>query len=428
MRISLGLKYISVHAQRKVHMPKDNKDFFKVKNSWSVIKDSLLSGYLPQYFQKVLMTHRPIYYVDCFAGKGKFDDGSPGSPRIALQIREECLRRTTLQDGQIDACFIDLNYAADLNVNIAEFCNANHHPMVISGRYEDEIERLLASKRGVNVFLYIDPYGIKALNSTLFDKFATYGFRSIEMLINMNSFGFFRDACRVMRVDYQNDEALSDLDDLVEYEPTVVDNSHQSEALLDSIAGGDYWQAIVKDYNDGRIDGYQAERRFSTEYKQRLRQKYTYVLDMPIRMKSGQRPKYRMIHVSNHEHGCILMADNMASRCDELFTYIQQKGQLSFLDQNFENELIDKKDIRDKMVKFLSNFPGGITADKLLASFNTSYGVLCKSGVIKAIWKDMEDDKEIIVDRDPALTVGNRPSRTFTEDKNQRITIRRSRP
>lgn len=409
-------------------MAKDNSTFFKSKNSWSIIKDNLLSGYLPQYFQKVLMTHRPIYYVDCFAGKGKFDDGSPGSPRIALQIRDECLRRTASQSGQIDTCFIDLNYAADLNKNIAEYCNLNGHPVVISGRYEDEIERILASKRGVNVFLYIDPYGIKALDSGLFDKFATYGFRSIEMLINMNSFGFFRDACRVMRVDYKNDEALRDLDDLVEYEPTVVDDSRQSESLLNSIAGGDYWQVIVKDYNDGKIDGYQAEKRFSTEYKQRLRQKYTYVLDMPIRMKPRQRPKYRMIHVSNHEQGCILMADNMASRSDELFVDIQQQGQLSLLDQNLENEFIDEKEIRGKMESILKNFPQGITADKLLASFYTAYGVLCKSGVIKNIWKAMEDNGEILVERVPAMTAGgNRLSRTFTESKNQRVTIRRSK-
>lgn len=138
-----------------VRMAKDNSTFFKSKNSWSIIKDNLLSGYLPQYFQKVLMTHRPIYYVDCFAGKGRFDDGSPGSPRIALQIRDECLGRTASQSGQIDTCFIDLNYAADLNKNIAEYRNLNGHPAVISGRYEDEIERLLASKRGYNVFLYI---------------------------------------------------------------------------------------------------------------------------------------------------------------------------------------------------------------------------------------------------------------------------------
>lgn len=409
-------------------MAKDNSKFFKSKNNWSVIKDRLLGGYLPQYFQKVLLTRRPIYYVDCFAGMGKFDDGSPGSPCIALQIRDECMNKTSIQSGQIDTCFIDLNYASELAMNIAEYTNANGYPKIVSGRYEDEIEHLLASKKGVNVFLYIDPYGIKALDSGLFDKFAAYGFKSIEMLINMNSFGFFRDACRVLSVDYQNDEALRDLDDIVEYDPTEVDDTYQSKNLLNGIAGGDYWQAIVKDYQAGRINGYQAEMRFSTEYKQRLRQKYTYVLDMPIRMKPGQRPKYRMIHVSNHEHGCILMADNMASRSDELFIDIQQHGQLSLFEQNLENEFVNEKEIHEKMENFLRNFTNGITVDKLLASFFTEHGVLCKSGVIKNILKSMEDDGKITVERHPTLTPSKRPSRAFTENSNQRVTIWRNKP
>jgi hypothetical protein len=91
-----------------------------------------------------------------------------------------------------------------------------------------------------------------------------------------------------MRVDYKSDEALWDLDDLVEYEPTPVSASKQSEDLLINIAGGDYWKAIVKDYQAGEINGYQAERRLSTENKQRLRQRYGYVLDMPIRLNAGQ--------------------------------------------------------------------------------------------------------------------------------------------
>ena len=142
----------------------------------------------PSVFSKVLLTYKPIFYVDCFAGKGKFDDGKDGSPRIALKIRDDCIGRTSVQDARIDACFIDFNYADDLNNNIADYRNTNGNITVISGRYEDEIERLLATKRGVNVFLYIDPYGIKALDYGLFSKFADYGFNSIEMLINMNSF------------------------------------------------------------------------------------------------------------------------------------------------------------------------------------------------------------------------------------------------
>lgn len=49
-------------------MAKDNKDFFKKKKEWSEIKDKLLGCYLQPYFQKLLMSHKPIMYVDCFAG------------------------------------------------------------------------------------------------------------------------------------------------------------------------------------------------------------------------------------------------------------------------------------------------------------------------------------------------------------------------
>jgi len=240
-------------------MSKNNKDFFRTKNHWSEIKDQLLGCYLTPYFQKVLITGKPLFYVDCFAGKGKFDDGNPGSPIIALQARDACMDRTTRQHVSIDTCFIELNYARDLSANLVPFNNTNGKMQVISGKYEDHIENLLVSKRGSNVFLYIDPYGIKALDSALFDKFESYGLSSLEMLINFNSFGFFRDACQVMSVDYQTDEALRDLEDLVEFEPTKVYATQQSEDLLNGIAGGDYWQSIVRDYQAGKINGYQAE-------------------------------------------------------------------------------------------------------------------------------------------------------------------------
>lgn len=406
-------------------MSKSNKDFFKNKNNWSEIKDRLLGCYLPQYFQKLLMTQKAIFYVDCFAGKGKFDDGNDGSPLIALKIRDDCMERTKARNARINTCFIDLNYADELSKNISQYCGMSNNVSVISGKYEEQIEGIISNKRGLNVFLYIDPYGIRALDSELFDKFSTYGFNSIELLINMNSFGFFRDACRVMKVEYKDDEALNSLEDIVEYAPTQINPSKQSEALLTSIAGGDYWKAIVMDYNAGKFDGYEAEKQFSTKYKERLREKYKYVLDMPIRLKPGQRPKYRMIHVTNHEHGCILMADNMASRSGELFVEVQQSGQMSLFDLNVENEIISEDEVQEKMLLFLNKFPEGIGTDRLLASFFTEYGVICKSGFIKKIWKIMENNGVISVVRDPALTDKNNPSRTFTEGKRQSVKIRR---
>lgn len=262
-------------------MAKNQRDFFKKKNEWSEIKDTLLRCYLPQYFQKLLVSGKPIFYIDCFAGKGKFDDGNDGSPLIAMQIINERLgmSRISRKNNAIVPCFIELNHAADLEQNLMLHPYQYGTPQVVDGKFEDNIRGLLKDKRGYNVFLYIDPYGIQALDSQLFDEIGTYGFRSFEMLINFNSFGFFRDACRVMKVDISQDDALMGLDDLVEYEPTTVTASPQSENLLTRIAGGNYWMDIVRDFQMGRIDGYQAERRLSAEYKQHLKQKYKYVLD-----------------------------------------------------------------------------------------------------------------------------------------------------
>lgn len=174
-------------------MSKDNSDFFKVKNEWSLIKDKLLGCYLTPYMQKILATNKKICYVDCFSGKGKFEDNQPGSPLIALKIRDDCLNKTKIEINKsqaIDMTFIDLNYATDLEVNLAEYNNGYGKPHIVSGRYEEKIIDILKTKRGQNVFLYIDPYGIRALDTALFDQFQTLGFNTFEMLINFNSFGF----------------------------------------------------------------------------------------------------------------------------------------------------------------------------------------------------------------------------------------------
>ena len=145
-------------------MSKDNRDFFKEKKDWSEIKDTLLGAYLKPYFQKVLMTKRPIFYVDCFSGKGRFDDGKPGSPIIALDIRKDCIAQTRSENAQIDMCFI----------NLSSYSSFYWKPAIFSVKYDEKIIEILKTNKNVNVFLYIDPYGIQALDSELFDIFSTF--------------------------------------------------------------------------------------------------------------------------------------------------------------------------------------------------------------------------------------------------------------
>lgn len=412
-------------------MSKNNSNFFKAKSEWAVIKDNLLGCYLTPYFQKVLLTGKPIYYIDCFAGKGKFEDGNDGSPLIALKIREKCLRQTTrkVKNGAIKTCFIEMNHAFDLKNNIDSINISYDVPMVISGKYEENIIKCLENKRGYNVFLYIDPYGIKALDSEIFDSFKSLGFNTFEMLINFNSFGFFRDACRVLKVDIKNDIAFQGLDELVEYAPTVVNANKQSEELLNKIAGGDYWKRIVFDYRDGKIDGYRAEQRLSNEYKLMLKQRYSYVLDMPIRLKPDQRPKYRMIHVCDHEAGCFLMAQNMQKRKDELFINIQQQGQMSIFDigtatsSSVEGETYTREEVADKVRNHIFSMPGKVGITKFLASFVNEFGLICEFNMIYDILDEFVTMGLIQIVRTPNQTPKGRMTTFWEEKKNQSVTI-----
>lgn len=410
-------------------MPKDNRNFFEKKKDWSEIKDTLLGAYLKPYFQKILMTRHPVFYVDCFSGKGRFDDGKPGSPIIALDVRKECMASTKSEKASIDMCFIDLNYASELEINLRDYEASGWKPIIISGKYEEKIIDVLKNKRNYNVFLYIDPYGIQALDSDLFDRFSMFAFASFEMLINFNSFGFFREACRVLKVDYTKDVALADLDDLIEYSPIQVDSSPKSVELLNKIADGTYWQDIVNDFNAGRIDGYQAEERLSTCYKQQLQKRYTYVLDMPIQIKKTNHPKYRLIHVCNHEDGCLLMAQNMLKRTDELVLNIQREGQMSIFDfmPDVSTDSSGKQttiyDVKKKMRSYLQNYKGEVHLNKLLAEFYGSYGLIGYINMVNDALKELEADGFIQICRQPQFSEKTGQPLRFMEEKGDRSVI-----
>lgn len=400
-------------------MSKKNDDFFVEKKPWSEVKDQLLGCYLKPYVAKILHTRKPLVYVDCFAGKGKFDDGNPGSPLIALDIIQQGLTASKM-NGHVDIApaFIDLNYADDLRVNLKDYPGVK----IVSGAYEETIDDLLKNKNGCNVFLYIDPYGIKALNCSKFDEFANGQFYSIELLINMNSFGFIREGCRVMGKQFKMDDD-NFFDDLVEYAPAKFDTSDKSVEALNQIAGGVYWQSIIEQFSSGEIDGYKAEEYFAEQYCQRLSQTFTYVLNMPIRIKEGQHTKYRMIHATNHPDGCILMADNICNRW-ELMRQIQTGGQLSLFPETVDNQIIDEAEVQNDVIAHFSQCYNWTSLNEALAVFFVEYGVVCKSGEIRNILKKLEKEKRLKVMRTPGVTEKGTPSTFMTEGHGKTVSVK----
>lgn len=211
--------------------------------------------------------------------------------------------------------------------------------------------------------------------------------------------------------------------DLVEYEPTRMDVSEESINELNDIAGGDYWQPIIEAYKKHEINGYDAEALFAEEYCARLRRSYTYVLNMPLRIKRGQRPKYRLIHATNHRDGCLLMVDNICNRWQAL-QEIQSGGQMLMWAENIDNQTVDEDGIEEKTIDHFSQYNKSISLHDALAMFFMTYGPICSTGTVRTILKKLEERGRLSVDRSPALT-GRRKKATFmTEGKGKKVSVR----
>lgn len=408
-------------------MSKDNSDFFNKKNNWSEIKDQLLGCYIRPYFQKLLATKASIHYIDCFSGKGKFGDGKDGSPIIALKARDASLHARKIQAGNtIHMHFIDIEYANDLKTNLSEYL-PDRNINIISGAFENEIGQIISRLTLQNVFLYIDPYGIKALDSNLLFNFSRYNLQSFEMLINFNSFGFFRDACRAMKVDLKESDSAFDLGDIVEYNPTKITSSEESTLLLTSIVGGDFWKEIVVNYKSGNIDGYKAEELISKGYKANLRKHYKYVLDMPISIKPYGHAKYRMIHACNHPDGCFLMAQNIQIRNNELAIHVQGQdtAQMELFETSrttmVDTPIIMLDDLKRLVVKQLS-LHNPIHYNDFIVNFSNDNCVFPFESIQKVL-QCLENDGVIILKRNPEYTLTGKLSKFWEEDKTHTLLI-----
>lgn len=399
-------------------MSKNNKEFFKKKKTWSVAKDELLRCYLGPYIQKIIMTGHPIVYIDGFAGKGMFDDGNPGSPLIAMNtIAERYGSSTATFRPEFYGFFIENKYARELEWNLRNYQDVK----VINGNYENHITKILSMTSGCNVFLYIDPFGIKPLDFATFEMISDVDMNSFEVLLNLNTFGFLRECLRVRSIEVKcyDQEAFEDVD---EYQ--MPDSYEESLAMLDRVAGGHYWVNIVEDYKNENITIYDAEAAFAEQYCMNLRRIFKYVLNMPIRTKAENLPKYRMIHATNHIDGFLLMVDNMYNRW-ELLNSIQNNGQVSFFKVDFDNNMIDMDRVMGLVAENLMRYNGNVRLNDFLGDFYGLYGPLCKTSDVKQILKKFEKEDQIDVRRMPEYTEKTgRRAKFMDEKKGHKVYLR----
>src|SRR3972149_4419308 len=387
------------------------RDFFKIKKSWSLQKDEIFDHYLKPYIEKILKTRKPLTIIDCFAGKGRFDDDNKGSPIIIAERIKSVLEGNS-ENKNIHGVFIENKYAKELEINLKGYKNCE----IWQGTFEENISRIRELDSHSNLFLYVDPYGIKCLDFEQFELIKHKHFSSLEMLLNFNSFGFLREGCRLLTLDYENLFKEDQSED--EYE---LDEAN-TITHMNNIAHGDYWQSIIEDYKNNKIRMFEAEEQFINGYKNQLKNLFTYVINIPIRLKIGNVPKYRLMYGSNHQDGIILMADNMSRQWKELKDS-RRGGQKVLFEYEFPDPPIEPGfDLKEGVLNILAVDRNPLLLQELLVKLFEKYGIAFSEKVYKNKMKEMENN-QILVDRYPQCTKTGKKATSFDYGEYE-ITVR----
>jgi three-Cys-motif partner protein len=296
-------------------------DFFEKKRDWSKYKDFILGYYLEPYVPKVNTLKKPILVLDCFAGRGEFKDGQPGSPLIiATTVKKWRAKGVPIRGIFIEA---DPENYAHLHGVMREH---KEYADVRIGSFDDHLPEIARQARQNTVFLYVDPYNVRGLTfermKAVYDQIRTSS-SSVEVLLNFNAATFMRWALAALQ-RYKDipvetvDEPLDQLED--------ASGGPVELATLDAIAGGDYWRPIAL---NSALDFPQKLDRLTADYMGRMLSSFTYVARCEIKAKYHHRvPKYYLIYATRHGDGLELINDAMC------------KARLEFLGNEFKKDYL----------------------------------------------------------------------------------------
>lgn len=321
--------------------------FFSAKRPWSRYKDYLLRSYLDPYIPKVNRLGKPILIVDCFAGRGLFEDGSPGSPLIIA----EAVRRWRSQNMPVTARCTE---ADPENFALLRNALAFHQEYVHAtcGSFEETLPLLEQEAKQNTVFLYVDPYTVKGLRfdrmKRVYDQIWASS-SSVEALMNFNVAIFMRWALAAVK-------RWEELPEKDAFESMADDPDERVERdELSGIAGGDYWIKIAE---DATLDFNEKLRHFLDEYTQTMLTSFKYVTRFAVKEKYHHSvPKYVMIFATRHRDGVRLMNDFMAKARRTFVTeQFEELNRSALFDLTPAEEIVEPNELTSAIMEIVKEF------------------------------------------------------------------------
>ncbi len=240
---------------------------------------------------------RPAVAADLFAGRGRFEDGSEGSPIIIARHAKRYREGFRLKN-QVVLAEARADERQKLIENMKEYIDEGI-AIVVPGEAANVGHFLLERIRpGVPLFVFLDPFGLKGLSmELLIDIFKRAKDDSTEVLINFNHRAMSR---RLGLCGKANDA-----------NPSVRRQAETTTKLTNEILGGDWWIDVMRDESLEDDDKVEMIR---LKYIDTYRQHFSYLGTLPVtKGLPGENVKYYLIFASQSQVAFELMNDVMKS-------------------------------------------------------------------------------------------------------------------
>ncbi len=371
-------------------MPDYHDEFFDEQKPWSRLKNRILGSYMPPYMAKVAKLGKRIIIVDAFAGPGRFNDRTAGSPLIIAEAAEK------FAAGKYDAYFFN-NRESHHNL-LAGFLERQGISAAkpVFGDAIEQLADLIARLRDETLFLYIDPYGLDCEYDLLRPLLERPKRHSTEIMINLH-----------MPISHRLGSRYTVQRDGVE-DPKI----RRYHEKLTRVYGGNYWWDIL-------IEGQYAnakkrEEALINHYRGMLTSTgyLSYSGACPIREKTDSATKYFMVFASPHPDALLLLNDEMCKSFNAHMHNQEVKDTL-FADSSW-TEWRNPDRMRDIALRYVRVFPRESRLELWRRIVGDHFMLFTKSEFGKAM-KHLCDTGEIECIT-PVIKGGTRPTKRLNDN------------
>lgn len=264
----------------------DNRDFFRERRAQAVFKHGILSRYPGIFAFKTGVANRRVVFLDGYAGRGEYKDGSPGSPLLLAQSAQRA--------GNVTGIYVEKDPEDFANLRQVLAARGRDTDLPIFGDLRERLPDVLELARDAALFAFLDPFGTALDRAQLVDDLlGRPGRAPVEVLLHISVSTVARLGGLLRRRYEQGLDVLTPAD-------------AKAIGHVDRFLGGSWWQEHflpIQNAGDSEQATVVALRVAELFLQDICVAAQCQAVSMPMRRRPDQLPKYVLVLFTRHGDG-----------------------------------------------------------------------------------------------------------------------------